>query len=180
MRAIVLPLCGAALLLAPVGCGPVVSPMPPRLDADGQKQIDDAWDQALTPVNKYDGQALLDLLVTTQAYQFGVDSLSFRSEKTFSGGKVLMEIAFDRSKPGADRFAVTILDKAGKILRTETYGRDQVEWTYKALNETLRALQEKKGAGTATAAELQQLKQIEDRVAVIQAVVPKSGKKGKD
>ena len=78
----------------------VVSPMPPRLDADGQKQIDDAWNQALTPIDKYDNQTLLDLLVITQAYQLGVDSLTFRSEKSFVGGKVVMEIAFDRGEAG--------------------------------------------------------------------------------
>jgi hypothetical protein len=147
--------------------------MPPRLDAGGQKQIDDAWNQALTPLNNYDNQALLDLLVTTQAYQIGVDSLTFRSEKTVLIGKVVMEIAFDRAKPLEDRFTVTVSDKAGKVLRTERYGREQVEVTFATLNRTVAELRQKKDAGAATPAELAELKTIEDRLARVEAVIPK-------
>ena len=173
----VLPACGAVVLFALVGCGPVTTPIPPRLDAAGQNQIDTAWEQALTPVNKYDNQALLDLLVTTQAYQFGVDVLSFRSEKKFSVGKVLMEIQFDRAKPAEDRFLVTVLDQAGKTLRKEQYGRQQVETTLTSLNHEVQSLRQKKTDGTATPAEISRLKTIEDRLALVENAVPKDMKK---
>lgn len=148
--------------------------MPPRLDPNGQQQIDDAWDQALTPVSRCDGQSLLDLLVTTQAYQLGVDTLAFRSEKRFSGGKVVMEIAYDRSKPGDDRFTVTVSDRAGKPVRVERYGREQVEQTVMLLNQKHQDLKRKKQDGTATPVELRELQQIETRIARIEDVLPKN------
>src|SRR5690242_6495216 len=82
-----------------VGCGPMGSgPMPPRLDAEHQKSIDDSWNKALTPPNNLDNQTILDALVLTHAYEIGVDRLTFRSEKSFSGGTVVMEVHFDRAK----------------------------------------------------------------------------------
>lgn len=119
-----------------VGCGPMGSgPMPPRLDADQQKSIDDSWNKALTPPNNLDNQAILDALVLTHAYEIGVDRLTFRSEKAFSGGTVVMEIHFDRAKPNDDRFELKILDKTGVQVRHIVYNREQVEGTYKELND---------------------------------------------
>lgn len=118
-----------ATTLAFVGCGPLDHPMPPRPDAESQKQIDDGWDRALTPVGKHDRQQWLDLLVGTKAYQAGVDSLTFRSEKVFSGGKVVMEVFYDRARPDGDRFVVTVYDRAGTKVREEWYNRDLVERT---------------------------------------------------
>src|SRR5450755_4458451 len=89
-----------ALSIIPlIGCGPMGNgPMPARLEADSQKKIDDAWEKALAPVDHLDHQAMLDTMVVTQAFQAGVDRLEFRSEKKFSGGMVVMEIHFDRTK----------------------------------------------------------------------------------
>lgn len=116
-----------------VGCGPMTSPMPPRLDANDQKQIDDVWEQALAPVGKHDRQTWLDTFVTTQAYQAGVDLLDFRSEKKWTGGKVVMEVHYERAKPEADRFEVTVFDHGGQALRRERYGRAEVEKAQKDL-----------------------------------------------
>jgi hypothetical protein len=110
-------------------------PMPPRLEADEQKKIDEAWDNALTPVDKLDRQATLDTLIVSQAFQAGVDRLDFRSEKKFSGGLVVMEIHFDRTKPNDDRFEVTIRDLADKELRHLVYNRAEVETAYRDLND---------------------------------------------
>jgi hypothetical protein len=129
----VLPTAAALAAAWIVGCGPLERPMPPRLKADKQKEIDDAWDAALTPVGKHDRQQWLDGLITTQAYQAGVDSLRFRSEKAFGGGKVVMEVFFDRAKPGEDRFVVTVFDKAGAQLRQEKYSRADVDQAAKDL-----------------------------------------------
>ena len=104
-----------------------------RLPPEDQKGVDAAWDAALTPVEKYDRQRWLDTLVGTQAYQAGVDTLTFRSEKAFAGGKVVMEVFYDRAKPGDDRFVVTVLDRQGKQLRQEKYTRTEVEQTAKDL-----------------------------------------------
>ena len=76
---------------------------------------------------------MLDALVGTRGYEIGVDSFAMRSVKRFAGGKVVMEITFDRAKPDEDRFEVTILDANGQLVRKERYARDEVEESYRAL-----------------------------------------------
>ena len=79
----------ALCVLALSGCGPMGSgPMPPRLDDNEQKQIDESWDKALTPVDRLDRRAVLVALVLSQAYQAGVDKLTFHSEKKCAAGTV--------------------------------------------------------------------------------------------
>jgi hypothetical protein len=136
MRTRLLPALALAAVTL-VGCGPMGSgPMPPRLEPDEQKKIDDAWDQALTPVDHLDRQATLDTLIVSQAFQAGVDRLEFRSEKKFSGGVVVMEIHFDRARPNDDRFEVSVRDPAGKELRRLVYTRAEVEAAYRDLNDS--------------------------------------------
>jgi hypothetical protein len=126
----------ALSVLALSGCGPMGSgPMPPRLQDDEQKQVDESWNNALTPVDKLDRQAILDALVLSQAYQAGVDKLLFRSEKKCAAGTVIMEIHFDRSKPDQDRFDFRIVGANGQVLRELTYNRQEVEATYKDLHD---------------------------------------------
>ena len=149
-----------------VGCGPTTSPMPPKFEAGEQKQIDDAWEQALAPVAKHDRQTWLDTFVTTQAYQAGVDVLDLRSEKKWSGGKVVMEIHCERAKPDADRFEVTVLDHGGQVLRKERYGRAEVE---KANRELMDGNNQPPPGSPEAAARDARLKKVE-------AVLPKAGK----
>lgn len=115
------------------GCGPLQQPMPARLDPEAQKDIDAAWDAALAPVGKYDRRRWLDALVGTQAYQTGVDALTLRSEKRVAGGRVVMEVVFDRARPDEDRFVVTVFDPAGAVARQERYSRADVEQTAREL-----------------------------------------------
>jgi hypothetical protein len=119
----------ACALLLTFGCGPMVAPLPQRLDPESQKKVDDAWTGILTPPDKLGHQDLLDVLVGTFAYQHGVDALSFRSEKRFAGGKVVMGVSFDRTRPDDDRFEVTVYDLKGKELRRERYSRQEIEET---------------------------------------------------
>lgn len=121
------------LALLAGGCGPLDRPMPPRLNPEDQKTVDSAWDAALGPVGKYDRQRWLDALIGTQAYQAGVDALTFRSEKSFAGGRVVMEVIFDRAKPEEDRFSLTVIDKAGNVVRQEKFSREEVEQTSRDL-----------------------------------------------
>ena len=127
---ILVTLCGSLVI---AGCGPMTSPLPPRLDGESQKTVDDAWEKALAPIDRLDHQVLLDSFVGTGAYQNGVDKLFLRSEKRFSGGLVVMEIHFDRTTPGEDRFEVTVTNQEGKALRRERYNRAEVEKTYREL-----------------------------------------------
>ena len=69
-------------------------PLPQRFDPDTQRQIDDGWNRAFTPANALSRQELLDVMVGTQAYQHGVDTLHLRATKAFAGGSVVMEIGF--------------------------------------------------------------------------------------
>lgn len=117
------------------GCGPMSQPLPERLSDEAQQDIDNHWNQALTPVEKHDRETWLDVLVVTRAYQAGVDSLDFRSEKKWAGGRVVMEIHFDRAKPADDRFEITVLDHAGQVLRRERFGREEIERVVTELSE---------------------------------------------
>jgi hypothetical protein len=134
MKRLVLPgLACALIFLTAVGCGPMKAPLPARLDPETQKKIDESWDRAFAPADRLGHQDLLDVMVGTQAYQLGVDTFSLRAEKRFAGGKVVMEVGFDRARPNDDRFEVTVYDPAGKLVRAERYTRQEVEDTYHAL-----------------------------------------------
>ena len=108
------------------GCGPLVVPMPSRLEPAEQSRIDRGWEKALTPVDGLDREAWLDLLVGVSLFEEGVDKLDFRSEKKFSKGTVVMQIRFDRAQPSADEFSLEIRSVDGKLLRREVYTRDDV------------------------------------------------------
>jgi hypothetical protein len=132
MKRFVLPGLACALAFA-FGCGPMKSPLPQRFEPETQKVIDESWNRAFTPQDKLGRQELLDVMVGVQAYQLGVDTFTLRAEKKFDGGKVVMEVAFDRAKPDGDRFEVGVYDAAGKLVRTERYARKEIEETYNAL-----------------------------------------------
>lgn len=105
----------------------MTGPMPQPLPEDKQKELADAWTKALTPVERHDRQQWLDVIVTAYPYQCGVEELHLRSVKKWDGGTVVMEIRIDRATPDDDSITVTVLDKAGKQLRTEKYLRWEVE-----------------------------------------------------
>src|SRR5689334_1244025 len=121
--------CALAFLTA-VGCGPMKTPLPARLDDETQKKVDESWDRAFTPADRLVRQDLLDVMVGTQAYQLGVDTFALRAEKRIAGGRVVMEVAFDRARPGDDRFEVSVYDAAGKLVRSERYSRQEIDEAY--------------------------------------------------
>ncbi len=162
----------AVLGSAVAGCGPMQVPMPPRLDDEGQKKIDEGWDRALQPVEHFNHQTLLDMLMVTRGYEAGVDRLTFRSEKRVAVGTVVMEVHFDRAAPLEDRFEVQILDEAGKVLRKERYTREEIEKTNRELFVEYEELRQQKQRGTITAEGLQQLTAYEAREKVIEEIFP--------
>jgi hypothetical protein len=109
------------------GCGPMLSPMVPRLRAEDQQRVDQMWDNMLTPPARVDRQTLLDVNVTYLLYTLGVDRLHMTSEKYFSGGVVLMQIDCDRANPDSDEFTITVLDQRGRTIRRERYSRADVD-----------------------------------------------------
>lgn len=115
------------LLVLAVGCqGPLTKPMIDRLDDESQAKIDEVWDNMVTPPNRVDRTLLLDVLLSAQLYQHGVDSLRFVSEKDVGENLVVMEIRFDREDPQFDEFSVTVIDPKGREVRRERYGRDDI------------------------------------------------------
>lgn len=157
-----------------VGCGPMGSgPMPPRLDPEQQKNIDDSWNKALSPPNNLDNQAILDALILTSAYEIGVDRLMFRSEKALSGGTVVMEVHFDRAKPNDDRFELKILDKTGRELRHVVYNREQVETTYKELNDKKFAGPRGGNDPPLAPDEGKKREEVQKRIAAVEQIFPK-------
>ena len=159
--------------LAVSGCGPLQAPLPVRLDDEQQKSVNESWEKALSPVDRFSNQSLLDLLLVTGAYQHGVDKLEFRSEKSFSGGVVIMESHFDRSAPDRDLFAVTIQDRQGIVIRQERYTRDQIAATSSELGSDCAVLRLRREQGQASPEEIQKLEAYEVRLARIEAVFPK-------
>jgi hypothetical protein len=174
-RIYILSCCVLGFALA--GCGPMQAPLPARLDDESQKSINESWDKALTPVDHLNHQSLLDALLTTGAYQHGVDKLEFRSEKNFSGGVVVMEIHFERAAPERDQFTVTVQDQQGKVLRKEQYDRTQIETACREMSVELDQLRKKRDAGNASAEELRKLEGYEARFAVVESVFPNASKK---
>jgi hypothetical protein len=171
----VLGLALAGLLAA--GCGPLHSPLPARLDDKGQKSVDESWEKALSPVGRYDHQGLLDVLLVSNAYQFGVDRLTFRSEKRVRLGVVVMEVHYDRLLPAEDRFEVQLIGHDGRVIRKERYGRADVERTSKELGRECQALRKKKEQGIAGPKELAKLAGYEARLKAVEEVFPKPREK---
>jgi hypothetical protein len=129
--ALLVPAC--ALAFAVIGCGPLTSPLPARLDPETQQEVDASWNRAFFKPDRLNRQELLDVMIGTQAYQLGVDSFHVRATKKIAGGSVVMEISFDRNLPDEDRFEVTLLDEAGQVLRYERFGRKDVDETHQIL-----------------------------------------------
>jgi hypothetical protein len=159
------------------GCGPMQMPMPVRMDDEGQKKVDQSWDEALTPVKRFDHPGMLDLFLVTQAYQIGVDKLTFHSEKKVALGTVVMEIEYDRLKPAEDRFDVKIIDPAGRLLRLEQYNRKEVEDAYKDLFVKPDAIRNSSNSAALTPQQQQELAALQARIDAVTALFPKDEKK---
>lgn len=155
-----------------VGCGPMQTPLPRRLEDKDQQEVNGAWENALSQVDRYDNQTLLDMLICTRGYQHGVDKLEFRSEKIISIGTVIMEIHFDRAAPAEDRFEIRVVDAAGKTLRKERYEREQIERTDKELWVESNQLWKKKEQGNASPEEEKKLASLEARLKTVEKISP--------
>ena len=117
----------STICLFAVGChGPLTKPMVDRLDEGTQQKVDDAWVNMLTPPERLDRTLLLDVILSGQLHQFGVDYLRLVSEKHVGLGLVVMEVRYDREDPAFDEFTVTYLDSEGYEVRRERFTREDV------------------------------------------------------
>jgi hypothetical protein len=118
-------LCFACLFV--VGCyGPMTRPMVERLPEEQQQDIDNAWVNMFSPPDRLDHTLLLDVIVTMELFQKGVDRLWMVSEKRAGAGLVVMEVRFDRDDPTFDEFTVTYVDGLGREVRRERYAREEI------------------------------------------------------
>ena len=108
------------------GCGPLLLPAGTRLPDDLQWQVEDAWEQAMTPPHALGREDLLRFVVTHLAHVWGVDRFKFRSEKDLSHGRVIMTVDFDRALPGDGDFTLEYQDLTGVTLRLERYAGEEV------------------------------------------------------
>lgn len=117
------------LVLAVVGCGGPMGGLPvvERLNPQDQRTVDQSWLNMLSPPERLDRALLLDVLVTNQLHQQGVDRLHFVSEKDVWGGRVIMTVHYDRAHPAFDNFTVTFTDAKGQERRHERYSFDEVK-----------------------------------------------------
>ena len=100
-----------AVCLFVVGChGPLTKPMVDRLDEETQQKVDDAWLNMFTPPDRLDRTLLLDVILSGQLHQYGVDYLRLVSEKHVGDGLVVMEVRYDREDPAFDEFSVSYVD----------------------------------------------------------------------
>ena len=120
---------GIAVLVV-LGChGPLTAPAMRRLDPDEQAQVDRMWNNMLVKPDRLDRELLLDVLLTFELHEEGVDRTTYHSEKDFAGGVVLMDMKYNRQKPLEDWFFVEILDHDKKVLRKEHYSGDEI-WSH--------------------------------------------------
>lgn len=117
-----------ALLVPTVGCLLHSSPLPMRLDDETQRGVNDAWQNALTPVDRLDRDLLLDVMLNYAMYWHGVDRVRATAEKDLISGRVIMEVSFDRSQPPeSDTFSITVVDASDRILRVERFSRFDID-----------------------------------------------------
>ncbi|HUU85985.1 MAG TPA: hypothetical protein VM243_21015 [Phycisphaerae bacterium] len=138
-----------------IGCGPMSKPMVSRLEEKDQALVDQAWSNMLTPVERLDRILLLDTILAHESHQIGIDRLHFVSGKDLPGGTVRMEVFFDRQSPEGDLFAVTYVDRSGRVLRSEKYTREEVDGRFEFLIQRPPNVEEIEGIDPA---ECEQLK----------------------
>jgi hypothetical protein len=101
-------------------------PMVSRLSEEDQRRVDDSWTNMFSPPDRLDRTLLLDVLVTHQMHQLGIDRLTMVSEKSIGTHRAVMTIHFDRRSPGFDQFTIALIDEQGRELRRERYTPDEI------------------------------------------------------
>lgn len=116
------------MVASAIGChGPLTKPMVDPLNEEDQKTIDDSWTNLLTPSDRHDRLLLLDVILSKQLFQVGVDRLQMTSEKTVGGDLLIMEVRFDRQQPEFDQFTITLVGHDQRELRREKFTRFEID-----------------------------------------------------
>jgi hypothetical protein len=97
-----------------------------RLEPNEQAQVEDMWVNMLSPTDRLDRDLLLDAVSVFQLHGRGVDRLTMHSDKDYIGGRVRMDVQFDRTHPEADGFQISLFDRGGRLVRAERYTGQEV------------------------------------------------------
>lgn len=115
------------ILTLVAGCsGPLTFPMVERLQPEDQAEVEEIWNNVLTPIGRLDRDTLLDTVVASQLHQQGIDRLNLQCEKVFDGGRIVFRLSFDRARPAGDVLEIDIFDNAGRRVRSEEYAGAEV------------------------------------------------------
>jgi hypothetical protein len=87
------------------------------------------WNNMLVTPDRLDRELLLDVLLTFEMHEQGVDRATYHAEKDYAGGVVVMEMKYDRLKPLEDWFFVEVFDKQKKSIRKEHYSGEEI-WSH--------------------------------------------------
>lgn len=91
--------------------------------------VDRMWNNMLVTPDRLDRELLLDVLLTFELHEEGIDRATFHAEKDYAGGVVAMDMKYDRLKPLEDWFFVEIFDLNKKSIRKEHYTGDEI-WSH--------------------------------------------------
>ena len=127
MKSAVTTRCLWVISLILVGCGPLTTPMVSRLDEESQGKVDEVWGKLFVPPDRLDRTLLLDVILSGQLHQLGVDDLRLVSEKRAGDGLVVMEVRFNRDHPEFDEFAITYKDAQGREMRREQFSPRDIQ-----------------------------------------------------
>ncbi len=117
-------------LLLSAGCsGPLTVPAIRRLEPAEQAQVDQMWRNMLSKPDRLDRGLLLDVILTFELHQLGVDRATYHAEKDVAGDTVVMDMRFDRLKPLDDWLVVELFDHDHRSLRKERYSGEEV-WSH--------------------------------------------------
>lgn len=134
MRLVFRLLSTTVLMIPNAGCRWGSTPMPVRLSEESQKNVDDAWNNALNPPTRLDRDLLLDVMISYDMYWTGVDRVRATVEKDLNPGRVVMELHYDRSQPAeTDAFIVTCFNQYDGIQRVEHFSRADIDSRHEEL-----------------------------------------------
>ena len=80
----------------------------------------------LSTPDRLDRETLLEVIAEQQLFQTGITRGTFHAEKSIATGTVVMDITYDEPNPANDRFEIRVYDLAWKLLRSETFHREEV------------------------------------------------------
>lgn len=103
------------------------SPLPARISDEEHVQLSEGWARFVSDPGSVDRTTLLDTILLTQSWHKGVDRLYLVAERDVGATRVITETQFERTRPELDTFTVRFIDRDGRLLREDVYGREAID-----------------------------------------------------